>query len=268
MLLTKGSAFGKRLASERDLLSPLLVDVLPERLIARCDVVAVGKPCRLQREPYATAGPAAAGTGSTQPARYVLYLVQTALRCQENPALETAATLADALGLPLFCAFPLIRHRTHATSATARHWTFALEGIAEVQQQLKTLGADAGAGGGDSGGACSARGGGGGVGGNGGGGGGTGVGSTVLLDGFEGCDAWAETLALAQGCACLIMEDMPREPYLSYVRELGAESEAPVVVVDTSCSLPMKGVGKAYLAAGARVCMCVRVQVPSGSLPE
>ena len=195
MQLTKGSAFGKRLASEKDLLSPLLVDVLPERLIARCDVVAVGTPCRLQRAPCATAGPAAAGAGSTQPARYVLYLMQTALRCQENPALETAATLADALGLPLFCAFPLIRHRTHATSATARHWTFALEGIAEVQQQLKTLGADAGGGGGDS--AGTGGGGGGGVGG-GGEGGGTGGGSTVLLDGFEGCDAWAETLALAQ----------------------------------------------------------------------
>ncbi len=134
--------------------------------------------------------------------------MQTALRCEENPALETAATLADALGLPLFCAFPLIRHHTHATSATARHWTFALEGIAEVQQQLKTLGVGVRGGGGDAGAADSTKGSGGGDGKRRGG-----VGSTVLLDGFEGCDAWAETMALARASACVVLEDMPRDPY-------------------------------------------------------
>jgi len=66
------------------------------------------------------------------------------------------------------------------------------------------------------------------------------------------------------------MEDMPREPYMSYVRELGAASGAPVVVVDTSCALPMKSVGKAYLAAGAVcvcVCVCLCVCFPRASYP-
>ena len=48
--------------------------------------------------------------------------------------------------------------------------------------------------------------------------------------------------------------------YRAYVRSLGAECGVPVVVVDTSCSLPMKSVGKAYLAAGLE-CMCVCVCV-------
>jgi len=50
--------------------------------------------------------------------------------------------------------------------------------------------------------------------------------------------------------------------YRAYVRSLGAECGVPVVVVDTSCSLPMKSVGKAYLAAGLEcVCVCVCVCV-------
>jgi hypothetical protein len=78
-----------------------------------------------------------------------------------------------------------------------------------------------------------------------------GVASTVLVDGYEGCDAWEELRGLARGSGCVVMEDMPVEPYRSLVMELAAQSMAPLVVVDTACLVPMKSVAKAYLAASA-----------------
>jgi len=68
---------------------------------------------------------------------YVLYWMQAAPRVLDNPALEYASAQADALGLPLLCAFGLT---ARYPEATLRHYVFLLEGLAETAAELEARG--------------------------------------------------------------------------------------------------------------------------------
>ena len=69
-------------------------------------------------------------------ARYVLYWMQTSQRPWDNPALDLAIEAANELGLPVLVCFGL----TAYPEATARHYTFMLEGIAETASALADRG--------------------------------------------------------------------------------------------------------------------------------
>lgn len=66
--------------------------------------------------------------------RYVLYLMQTALRGHENPALDAAAAAAAHLGLPLLVASFLLACHPYACE---RRWKFTLEGLRDAQAELR-----------------------------------------------------------------------------------------------------------------------------------
>ena len=65
--------------------------------------------------------------------RYVLYWMQQAQRIEYNHALEYATRQANALGLPLVCVFGLT---DEFPEANLRHYTFMMQGLAEVSEHL------------------------------------------------------------------------------------------------------------------------------------
>ena len=70
-------------------------------------------------------------------ARYVLYWMQQSQRARFNPALEYAVDEANARDLPVLVCFGLM---DCYPEANARHYTFMLEGLAEVARALAERG--------------------------------------------------------------------------------------------------------------------------------
>jgi deoxyribodipyrimidine photo-lyase len=76
--------------------------------------------------------------GDARPAgRYVLYWMQASQRASYNPALEYAVEEANACGLPVVVCFGLT---DGYPEASARHYAFMLQGLAEVQAELRGRG--------------------------------------------------------------------------------------------------------------------------------
>ncbi|PID63428.1 MAG: deoxyribodipyrimidine photolyase [Gammaproteobacteria bacterium] len=75
--------------------------------------------------------------GVRENGQYVLYWMQQSQRAHGNHALEMAILEANRLGRPLLVAFGLM---TDCPEASARHYAFMLEGLAEVQQSLQERG--------------------------------------------------------------------------------------------------------------------------------
>lgn len=65
--------------------------------------------------------------------RYVLYWMQQAQRVRSNHALEYATRQANAMDLPLVCVFGLT---DEFPDANLRHYTFMMQGLAEVSEAL------------------------------------------------------------------------------------------------------------------------------------
>ena len=69
--------------------------------------------------------------------RYVQYWMQQAMRAEQNPALDHAIELANALGLPVLVSFGLTGQVSEPyPEANARHYAFLLQGLAEVEAAL------------------------------------------------------------------------------------------------------------------------------------
>jgi len=70
-------------------------------------------------------------------ARFVLYWMQAAQRVRDNHALTYAVRRANELGLPLVVCFGLAGG---FPEANRRHYTFLLQGLAEVEKALAAAG--------------------------------------------------------------------------------------------------------------------------------
>ncbi|HSN65211.1 MAG TPA: deoxyribodipyrimidine photo-lyase, partial [Fusibacter sp.] len=68
---------------------------------------------------------------------YVLYWMQAAQRIHDNHALEFAIRMANNLNRPLVVAFVIM---PSFPNANLRHFTFMLQGIAEIQENFKSRG--------------------------------------------------------------------------------------------------------------------------------
>jgi len=68
---------------------------------------------------------------------YVLYWMQASVRAADNPALLYAIQQADELGLPVLGVFGLT---DGYPEANLRHFTFLIEGLRDVEQELEKLG--------------------------------------------------------------------------------------------------------------------------------
>ena len=151
--------------------------------------------------------------GRSHPAgAFVVYWMRTAVRAHENPALDTALTVAQSAGLPVFVYHALSERYPYASD---RHHTFILEGARDVAA------------------ACAAR----------------GIGYAFHLE-RPGHRSKA-LVQLAERAALVVTETFPAPPLDWLTESLTDAAPCPVWSVDTACIVPMPLVGKAHTRAYA-----------------
>lgn len=138
---------------------------------------------------------------------YVLYWMRTAVRAEENPALDTAVALANALGLSAFVYHALDERYPFASD---RHHTFILQGARDVAADLARRG--------------------------------IGTAFHLARPGHRG----PHLATLARWAAAVVTEDMPTVPMRRWTRRLARTAPVAVLAVDTACVLPMRLVRRAY----------------------
>ncbi|MFM7056670.1 MAG: FAD-dependent oxidoreductase [Planctomycetota bacterium] len=163
-----------------------LIQLLPTQLSERCRVVVDGTPGH---------------SGG------VLYWMCTAVRTEENPALDAAILLAHDLQRPLLVYHALSEQYPFASD---RHHTFILEGALDVQQQLRRRQ----------------------------------IPYVFHLERPGHREDWLKQLADA--AAIVITEDMPTDPAAAFLRGLSSRTQTPIVAVDTACICPMQLAGRAW----------------------
>lgn len=137
---------------------------------------------------------------------FVLYWMCTAIRAEENPALEVAQHLALQYQLPLLVYQGLSQDYPYASD---RHHTFILQGARDVQRALAEAGI-----------------------------------SYCLHVERPGC-CTPVLQQLAARSAIIVTEDMPTGPPVRFLRALCRSATKPVLAVDTACIVPMRLVGRA-----------------------
>ena len=138
---------------------------------------------------------------------FVLYWMRTAVRVDENPALDAAIKSGNRLGLPVLVYHGLSDRYPYASD---RHHTFILQGARDVQAAFGERN----------------------------------LGYAFHLErpGHRG----PHLRTLSERAAVVITEDMPFEPLRRWTRSLSTRLDAPLLAVDTACIVPMQLVGKAY----------------------
>jgi photolyase PhrII len=138
---------------------------------------------------------------------FVLYWMRTAIRVDENPALDVAIEAANHLELPLLVYQGLTERYPYASD---RHHTFVLQGARDVQAAFEARQI-----------------------------------SYVLhveRSGHRG----PHLKTLGNLAALVVTEDMPSEPLRSWTVSLGRGIPSALLAVDTACLVPMRLVGRAY----------------------
>lgn len=143
-------------------------------------------------------------------AEFVLYWARTALRCEENPALDAAITAANALGKPLLVYQGLSERYPYAND---RHHAFILEGARDFAQGLTERG----------------------------------IANAFHLE--RPGHRQPVLKELVARSTVVLSEDMPVEPLRSWTQGLAEQSPVALVVVDTACIVPSNTVGRAFLRA-------------------
>jgi photolyase PhrII len=142
--------------------------------------------------------------------RYVLYWMHHAVRGHENPALDTAITLGNRLGLPVLVYQGLGgRHRFN----NDRHHRFILEGARDAHREIAARGVRA-----------------------------------VFHLPFDPRTP-SPLPALVAGAAAVVVEDYPAPPFPAWTRRLAVSSPRPVIAVDTSCIVPMQNQPRRFARA-------------------
>ncbi len=138
---------------------------------------------------------------------FVLYWLRTAVRADENPALDAALAAGNALGLPVLIYHALSERYPYASD---RHHTFQLEAARDLQAAIGERN----------------------------------VGYVFHLERIGHRGGHLKEMALRS--ALIVTEDMPVEPLRTWTMALGRQTRRPVIAVDTACVAPMQLLGKAY----------------------
>lgn len=140
-------------------------------------------------------------------ARFVLYWTRTASRATENPALDTALTVANALGLPVLVYHAVSERYPYASD---RHHWFILESMRDLAPAYAARGIAY---------VCH-----------------------VERPGHRG--PWLRQLA--DDAALVVTEHMPVRPLDEWTHALARSTNTPVWAVDTACVVPMPLVPRAF----------------------
>lgn len=142
--------------------------------------------------------------------QFVLYWMRTAVRADENPALDVAVTIAHELELPVLVYHGLSQHYQYASD---RHHTFMLEGACDVQAQFAEHGVS--------------------------------YGFHLATPG----DDRRHLVALAEQAAIVLTEEMPVDPPRRFLKALAEKVATPIICVDTACVVPMQLLNQSYTRA-------------------
>lgn len=138
---------------------------------------------------------------------WVLYWMSTAMRCDENPALDVASTLARELDLPLLVYQGLSQRYDYASD---RLHTFILQGVQDVQQEMRRRG-------------------------------------IAYVFHLERPGHESDHLRqLVQRSAATVTEDMPTHAPRKFLKALLRKTSQPIIAVDTACVVAPMLVGKSY----------------------
>jgi photolyase PhrII len=148
-----------------------------------------------------------AGRTGSASGRSVVYWTHHALRIAENPALEVAATMAAAHGLPLVVAAAVSAAHPIPTN---RHARFFLEGVRDLALELRARGVE----------------------------------TVVSLD--ARADAVEFIAELAGDSALLVTDDFPARPHALWIESVAARLRCPVIAVDGACVVPLGATDKPY----------------------
>ncbi|QEG23709.1 FAD-dependent oxidoreductase [Mariniblastus fucicola] len=142
--------------------------------------------------------------------KFVLYWMRTAVRADENPAIDVAILLAKELDLPLLVYQAISQHYQYASD---RHHTFMLEGARDVQQQFRERGI------------------------------------SYAFHLATPDDDQPHLITLGRDAAVVVTEEMPVDPPRRFLRALSGQIETLTLCVDTACIVPMQLVQKAHTRA-------------------
>ena len=148
--------------------------------------------------------------GDESSGEFVLYWMRTAVRSQENPALDVAILIADKLRLPLLVYHAISQHYRYASD---RHHTFMLQGARDVQDQFAK--ADI----------------------------------SYAFHLATGNDSRSHLVTLGQKSAVIVTEEMPVDPPRRFLDALKSQTDTPIFCVDTACVVPMQLLKKSYTRA-------------------
>ena len=139
--------------------------------------------------------------------QFVLYWMRTAIRVDENPALDVSIRIANALDLPVLVYHGLSESYPYASD---RHHTFILQGARDVQAEIGKLNVEYG----------------------------------FHLERSGQREPHLKTLASL--ASVVVTEDMPVSPLRNWTTALSKGVTTPILCVDTACVVPMQLVGRAY----------------------
>ncbi len=142
---------------------------------------------------------------------FVLYWTCTALRLDENPALDVSRWIADKTGLPWSMYQGLSSRYPYASD---RHHAFILQAAQDLQVE------------------CKQR-------------------QWSYLLNVETADPKSRRMLreLAAQASLVVVEEMPTDPPKRFLDALAQQIDTPIVAVDTACVVPMRLVGRAFLRA-------------------
>ena len=169
-----------------------MIDQLPEYLRERSHIHGDANTEVIQSDPF------------------VLYWMRTAVRSDENPALDVARWIANQQGLPLLVYQAISEHYEYASD---RHHTFMLQGARDVQKAFLDQGISY---------ACHVA---------------------------NRDDRQPHLVTLANLASVVVTEDMPVDPPRRFLKSLQHRTQTPIVRVDTACVAPMQLVKKPYTRA-------------------
>jgi len=186
-----------------------IIQRLPDPLKERVRLVkSNASPASSPRSPRNSAATPRLGRSSDSP--LVVYWMRTAVRIDENPALDVARWLAAELQGALLVYHGLNENYKYASD---RHHTFILEGACDVQQQCREAG----------------------------------LSYAFCLSTPR--DRRPHLWELADQAVAVVTEEMPVDPPRHYLKTLAAHTNTPLLAVDTACVVPMQLISKAYTRA-------------------
>lgn len=166
------------------------------------EALLAGLPTPLRERTRIVRNRESLGAGSA-----VIYWMRTALRVEENQALQVAIELANQLGVSVFVYHALSERYPYASD---RHHTFILEAARELQVAFGKEN--------------------------------VGYGFHLERPGHRG----PHLRSLANRAPLVITEEMPVAPLRRWTAALAGRTRTPVLAVDTACVAPMQLIGQAY----------------------